>query len=181
MTTQSPFLKLTCSPTETIREDGIYQRKHRIQVHLDASAGSGQYDGRIAVRYRQRGNDAELSTFANWTVRALYTIDPPQCFFGEIDPSKPTQKAIVITMSHQTKTPFAVRSIHVPKGVIVKAPPADLAIAEQQLSLSLDTSKIQDHLWGEVVIETTMTDQPTVRIPVAVVVKQTLTSGKDQR
>jgi hypothetical protein len=141
----------------------------RLKVPEAPGLGSASVHAEVL---QPKGEQQHLETGITWNVRSCYICQPPQAYFGVIDPAspKPIERRVVVRCTDGR--PFVLKGIKDPVPQVhssVEKQPDDTAV---QLLLTLDSKSLTKPVWGEVVLETNHPIQRIVKIPVAALLKQ---------
>jgi hypothetical protein len=171
-TTASDRVQVEPGPGTTEEQpDGVVARRIPLRLRLRAAEAPGLGQASVYARFERQMDKQQVQGEVTWNVRALYSVSPPQVYFGTIDPSSaPAERHVLIQRADGR--PLNIQSAKVScAGVscqIEKTPDG----SPGRLLLILDPKSITGPLAGEVVVETDHPVQPSLKIPVVALLKQ---------
>jgi hypothetical protein len=154
--------------------DGVMFRKIPLKIHLKAPAMPGLQNVSLHAQYAWGTEKRDVPTGVDWNVRTLVSITPSQAYFGTIDSSSPEHIERRVTLQSPDGRALRIKRVTTsrPEQVDcrIDGPHEGPTI---RLLLALNTKSLKKPLWDEVVVEMDNALQPSVKIPVAALPKQT--------
>lgn len=170
----SKCLRIEAEPSNDEQlPDGIIERTIPLKIHLKAPAMPGLQNVSLHANFFQGTEKREIPIGVVWNVRTLVSITPAQVYFGTIDSSSPERIERRVTLQSPDGSTLTAKRVRTSQPELVQCridgPHEGASIL---LLFVLDAKALKMPLWGEVVVEMDNPLQPSVKIPIAALLKQ---------
>jgi hypothetical protein len=156
------------APSVAVLADGIAVRTIPLTLRLRAPGTVGLGAARVFASYERKGEKQDLETGASWNVRTLYSVTPPQVYFGTVAvTASPVERRVILRRSDGQ--PLEIKDFKTSSPAVKCSTEKRRGELEEQLLLVLDPTLFTGPLLGEVVVETTDPVHRSVKIPFAAI------------
>jgi len=153
--------------------EGFVLRRIPLRIHLKAPALPGLQNVALHAKVLVGKEKRELHTGVDWNVRTLVSITPSQAYFGTVDSSSPEHIERRMQLQSPDGRALTVKKVTTSHPELVQCridgPHEGATI---RLQLVLDAKSLKKPLWGEVVVQIDNPVQPSVKFPIAALLKQ---------
>jgi hypothetical protein len=156
------------APTVAVQSDGFAVRTIplKLRLHSPGTAGLGQAS--VWASYERHGEKQQLQTGVSWNVRTLYSLSPPQVYFGTVAATaSPVERRVILRRSDGK--PLEIKDLKASSPAVSCSSEKKRGELEEQLLLVLDPKQFTGPLVGEVVVETRDPVHRSVKIPFAAI------------
>jgi hypothetical protein len=152
--------------------DHTVVRKVPLKLRLRAPDTTGLGQTIIVAEFSRAGAKKEVETGISWNVSSFYSVEPPQVFFGTVDPSsaKVVEKSVLIR--RKDGEALRIKAAKTSSGSVRCSVEPTENPAVWRVMLVLDPKSMSEPVWSELVVETDYRVQPRVKIPLAALVTQ---------
>lgn len=157
--------------------DGFTRKRTKYSIEVHAGGSPGTHLAAMSAMSREEHGSVRMNVV--WNVRAQFYVSPARLFVGDVSGADRRTDRIV-TISNVKGEPFEVRRVSATESAVqVRLLPSDNR-NEKRVSVSLDSSRIADKLWGEVLIETDNPTQPLLKVPIGAYVRRQQSDEADK-
>lgn len=151
--------------------DGTWVRQFAIQVRLRAPEAPGLGQQPIYAQFERNGFQEQAQMAVTWNVRSYYEVRPPQVYFGTLDPSsaKPVERRLSIRRTDGR--PLAIKAVRYSCPAVQHTVEKASDPVTASLTLVLDPALVTGSFWEEMRIDTDLSEQPTIKIPIAAIIR----------
>lgn len=149
-----------------VQPDGATKRTRVVRLALGGQSSPGRGETELTATLARAGGQDRVSSRLHWNVRSLYVISPPRAYFGELVGSdRPVEQTV--SLSRADGKALAIKSIKISDPALSHRIVPGSSEKERQIVFQLDPKRVDGPFWGEAVIETDCTLQPTIKLPFA--------------
>jgi hypothetical protein len=171
-TTDSDCLRLEPRPAPVDEPvDGIVTRTFPLRLRFRAPATPGFGQAAIQAQFAWHGENRSIGSAANWNVRTLFTVSPPQVYFGTVDASGlPIERKV--SLRRTDGLPVTVKTVKVSSPAVRGSVCEGDGAPEARLVFVLNPEGMRTPLVGEAIVETDHPVERDVKILFAAVPKR---------
>ncbi|NQT16090.1 MAG: DUF1573 domain-containing protein [Planctomycetes bacterium] len=155
--------------------EGVVTRTYDVRLALAPQPSADDCSARVRAVLSLGSERYEESMDVEWRVQAYYGASPERIFFGDLrspdgeDRLPDELERRVVLRALGSRPLFALKSIESTHPAVSWAAETNADEGLHVLTVKLDPTRVDDNLWGRIVVETGDPDQPNVAVPFAAI------------